>query len=85
MPTILSPRKAPQPISASFTIEAMRNALPHARMLAQHLYTATEQVPGDPVILAAAADALARVNAELSIGQRSDALAAAARAAGEVA
>jgi hypothetical protein len=63
----------------------MAAALPHARLLAQMLYAATELLPGDAVRATRAADALAKVNAELSIGQRSDALAAAARAAGEVA
>ena len=75
----------PPPAPAAFTQEAMEAALEHARMLAQMLYAATELLPGDAVLAARAADALAKVNAELSIGQRSNALAAAARAAGEVA
>jgi hypothetical protein len=75
----------PPPAPAAFTTEAMAAALEHARMLAQMLYAATELLPGDAVLAARAEDALAKVNAELSIGQRGAALAAAARAAGEVA
>ena len=79
----------PPPAPAAFTQEAMAAALPHARLLAQMLYAATEllpdeALPGHAAAIVAAAE-LAAVNAELSIGQRSDALAAAARAAGEVA
>jgi len=82
MPTIIP---IPPPAPAAFTPEAMTAALPHARKLAMMLYEATESLPGDPVLTAHAADALARVNAELAIGQRGEALAAVARAAGEVA
>jgi hypothetical protein len=74
----------PPPAPAAFTQEAMEAALPAARRLAMMLYAATK-LPGDVFLAAHAADALAKVNAELSIGQRGDALAAAARAAGEVA
>jgi hypothetical protein len=75
----------PPPGPPAHTIEAMKAALPHARMLAQMLYAATELLPGDAVLAARAADALARINEELAIVQRSETLAGAARAAGHVA
>jgi hypothetical protein len=83
MPTIIP---IPPPAPAAFTQEAMTAALPHACKLAMMLYGATTgSLPGDPIFTAHAADALARVNAALAIGQQGEALAAAARAAGEVA
>jgi hypothetical protein len=82
MPTIVP---IPPPAPEAFTPEAMTAALPHARKLAMMLYAATELLPGDAPLAAHAADALACVNAELAIGQQGEALAATARAAGEVA
>jgi hypothetical protein len=75
----------PPPAPAAFTTEAMAAALEHARMLAQMLYAATELLPGDAILTARAAEALARINEELAIVQRSETLAGAARAAGHVA
>jgi hypothetical protein len=82
MPTIMP---IPPPAPESFTQEAMAAALPHARRLAMMLYAATELLPGDAPLASHAADALACVNAALAIDQEGEALAAAARAAGEVA